>query len=1852
MAEPEEKQYANLLALRLQRSADKNNLNLENKFLSCLLTYLAANPECWWCRRYDCALDSLKLFSFSESSSPLITSFKNSMVEQLSKCIHCVDHYHRGIMQAKQQYLTQFEKETVVQFFRQLSHWDVSRITKSLQVITKTLNERGDSAKSDTVLFSRISATLYEILKHPNYLVVDSVNDEFEKCITSMQTIAYIVRITDFLLPGVVVMLFHANENLRLYAKFILQSRTSLIDVHELEVIRPLLKDLVIPLLISTIPGHDIKISLKCVKDSPSVIWSSFRLFSMHVTKKAYEVSFQSMLNVFLEAIIASNNHDIFEMLSCLTQYFSIFATKSWDDSVKDHPSLFIQRLTKKITFIFKTYPQQSLSQRNLGIILQPLAPFLWSMTKSPDFQSVSTMLLTWLMETVKDTDMSHQVKQHCLHALVGALQSHYPDHRGEESWEELFALTTKHIKWFYNDTTSTLSMMGCVLFLLEKNVQDFYSAICYLGGNKKIEENVKFYQLHYMLPPLWDSINSTIASYAIDSPLCKALCELYTKFLFIDIGSDVLTVEDLSGDQKLLLENLKEGYSYMSNCYISTLREISRKSVNQDHKLPPHFHVFMFSKNESLRSLSLGICKTWVTSSSSNVDSSCTLTMEESLTISTFLQDNPLDTLSIAIKVLDEFFAILCNTKFNLLLEAGSLLRIVSFVTERVFVLHKDKNQYHGLSVGLIDPEDEQTEQCHNDLVCAISTFWVKVWKFYYTLLLNIPIMSTTFKKENLEMHTKYVVDLTSLTLSSVNSILCFDVINHFYEFTKKQQKYGDKLRGEVYLHFQKSWNIYFGDGVVVPALGDKGSYERTVPLNLILCLERWLDILDENLKKSVLSTLLVALNSAVQYKKNVLDTERSREQSVINEEQLSLLNDKLNDLKSKMSDESAQECIKKIRSAIESLSYFGIMMTNSPSEKKSEEKEHFESISCNDSRQTTPTPETRSGSAKPKTDNLGVLSAILESTPENIKDNEIEEYFLTQEDLEIPEDFFTAPFNIDDDDADDVILVSESLPRESSIKQEFIEIKEEFVPVKVSEPLLAKERAKAKFEQLYGSGVKREEVPSSSVHISKDSTTSTQSLDKRHQDKERSPEITQSISLEKKAPIIPLSEQQRVTTFITKPTKSSTSKAPNMFPVFDTSRMKAMRSFSSSVKPKSKMQQMRQLFTHERRSANSIKMTSRSNVRTSRESMKRDLDEEDAQQVTELPSVIRNHSIRSESESGGSNTPGHEKFKTGASSSSESEDDGLSGYIKDKKNADAERLKKEEEAIEKLKRSQQKNSIKILDFQKVNPMNPRAQKYARFLNKTDVADARNKSSIIKSTEEALTLAKLKPNLDKLHKLILSWDFINDVNDKAEVPPNMEKSALKTVPDTFNDPNEYFSTLKPLLILEVWEQLVSTKSDLQVVSDNQVGKLVLRGRQTIDDFVDLTFTMNQNQLRIMGDNDLIYLFQKSDNENKTGNDENNSFPLPPNGFIGKLSVNSTSSKLPQNEVEVTVRLFPVPSKRRQLSSLLLETSWCGIKVMSLSTLHREFIALNSVQNYPLLHHILNPGQHSALKQPVKTGLSIKECMKSFRLNEPQAIALDACLNERDGFTLVQGPPGTGKSQTIVAMVGAFLSTDANIIRTPGGLGSGDINDKKKKHLLICAPSNAAIDCIVRRLAAGVWDKKGVRRSFKIVRVGNPEIIHHAVEKCTLDYLVEREMEADSDFSEASQLRKKVNLSENNIANTRSKIQELNRLSTKLDQLILDCSDEKDKASLDNQIRDIIRERKKLQEELRGQRKAIDTAFKRMDSVRLEVRNKILNSADVICSTLSGSGHELFQSLEYGFDTVIIDEAAQVCDRM
>jgi len=190
-------------------------------------------------------------------------------------------------------------------------------------------------------------------------------------------------------------------------------------------------------------------------------------------------------------------------------------------------------------------------------------------------------------------------------------------------------------------------------------------------------------------------------------------------------------------------------------------------------------------------------------------------------------------------------------------------------------------------------------------------------------------------------------------------------------------------------------------------------------------------------------------------------------------------------------------------------------------------------------------------------------------------------------------------------------------------------------------------------------------------------------------------------------------------------------------------------------------------------------------------------------------------------------------------------------------------------------------------------------------------------------------------------------------------------------------------------------------------------------------------------------------------------------------------------------------------------------------------------------------------------------------------LNDSQRDAMQSILEAED-LALVHGPPGTGKTTTLV-----------EAIRELAGAG---------EQVLVCAPSNAAVDYLTRSIAAA---------GLRPVRIGNLARIGDDTAAWSLDALVEGERE----FKQIRELKKRA--------------AEMRRMGGKYRRQFGKEEAEQRKL-LFQEARNLSREARELESYIIG---------------------KVLDEAQVITCTLIGSAHDYLR--DRTFRTVIIDEAAQ-----
>ncbi len=193
-------------------------------------------------------------------------------------------------------------------------------------------------------------------------------------------------------------------------------------------------------------------------------------------------------------------------------------------------------------------------------------------------------------------------------------------------------------------------------------------------------------------------------------------------------------------------------------------------------------------------------------------------------------------------------------------------------------------------------------------------------------------------------------------------------------------------------------------------------------------------------------------------------------------------------------------------------------------------------------------------------------------------------------------------------------------------------------------------------------------------------------------------------------------------------------------------------------------------------------------------------------------------------------------------------------------------------------------------------------------------------------------------------------------------------------------------------------------------------------------------------------------------------------------------------------------------------------------------------------------------------------------------LNESQAAALQK-INRAADVAFIHGPPGTGKTTTLVE--GIRLTV------------------KEERQVLVCAPSNAAIDLLVDKLSL---------QGLNVLRIGHPA----RVTEQSLSKTMDAQIAAHPHFDELRSLRKKM--------------ERLRQQAGKF---------KKNFGYAEKAERRLLRDEAK-------------TLKADADMLEFYIINDLLNKCEAVCCTLVGSSHPVLRGRK--FNTAFIDEAGQALE--
>jgi ATP-dependent RNA/DNA helicase IGHMBP2 len=193
-------------------------------------------------------------------------------------------------------------------------------------------------------------------------------------------------------------------------------------------------------------------------------------------------------------------------------------------------------------------------------------------------------------------------------------------------------------------------------------------------------------------------------------------------------------------------------------------------------------------------------------------------------------------------------------------------------------------------------------------------------------------------------------------------------------------------------------------------------------------------------------------------------------------------------------------------------------------------------------------------------------------------------------------------------------------------------------------------------------------------------------------------------------------------------------------------------------------------------------------------------------------------------------------------------------------------------------------------------------------------------------------------------------------------------------------------------------------------------------------------------------------------------------------------------------------------------------------------------------------------------------------------LNTSQHEALTKVMETAD-VAFVHGPPGTGKTTTLVQAIIATV--------------------RLEKQVLVCAPSNAAVDLLADKLS---------EQGMNVLRIGHPA----RVTEQSLSKTMDARIAAHSNYGELREIRKRM------------------------EQLRTQASKYKRNFGFHE------REQRKL---LKQEVKLLKSDA---DMLEFYIINDLLQNSDVICATLVGSSHPTLRGKK--FRTAFIDEAGQALE--
>ncbi|KAJ7988254.1 hypothetical protein DPEC_G00321680 [Dallia pectoralis] len=472
----------------------------------------------------------------------------------------------------------------------------------------------------------------------------------------------------------------------------------------------------------------------------------------------------------------------------------------------------------------------------------------------------------------------------------------------------------------------------------------------------------------------------------------------------------------------------------------------------------------------------------------------------------------------------------------------------------------------------------------------------------------------------------------------------------------------------------------------------------------------------------------------------------------------------------------------------------------------------------------------------------------------------------------------------------------------------------------------------------------------------------------------------------------------------------------------------------------------------------------------------------------------------------------------------------------------------------------------------------------------------------------------------------VLSWTFDMFSNYKQfGLPSEICELPLEDIGVNFKSYDNYYNTFYPLLLTNSFEELVG-----EWLKNTESGKVVSQNLKVVssdisNNFSNVTFTgsvvaLDEYYQIYPKEEDLVILWLPQN----AGFSYSTIFDLQEHfGYVQRSNVfNKTAGQCPT--LNLTIRVKGNVTLGNQQSVR------CDV-VGSLVSTMREFKAICTLRNSSMLRTLLNPQAPFFQSGPeIVPSLDLP----SYNVDQVRAVSTGVSIIRNQirnpKICLIHGPPGTGKSKTIVGLLRNLFPEEE---QSMGPMANMQAKGRRKR-VLLCAPSNAAIDSLMKKIILDFKEKcKNIQGNcgyINLVRLGNDRSISESMKPFSLDNQVKNRIQRAQMVQHTEVNRCGQRLDE-----------EIDRISNMLPKL----------QKKDRKYEEMAARKSKLLME----RQALSAELRKTRSLKTQTQTRVLMDANVVCCTLSTSGSSLlevaFRRLGHEpFCCVIVDEAGQATE--